>query len=168
MPKNFEKYIVRVYGLLSYTIFVLTSLTLALISLALIFNAFREIWFSLATEEFVRSLLNAVGLLVISIAVFDVAKFLFEEEVVREERELRAPREARQMLTKFLVIIIVAVSLETLVFIFEAGSRDFQLLLYPVGLLVAVVLLIVGLGYYQRLSLETERQQKDISDRSDS
>lgn len=167
MPETFDKQMARAYGLLAYVIFILTSLALVAISLTLIVYAFREIWAAIATEELVESLLDAVGMLVISIAVFEVAKFLLEEQALHSERERRAPHEARQTLTKFLVIIVIAVSLETLVFIFKAGSQDFALLLYPAGLLLAVVFLIVGLGYYQRLSLETERRQKDIADRSD-
>lgn len=111
-------------------------------------------------------LLHAVAIIVIAIAVFDVAKFLLEEEVVRHERELRSVREARQTLTKFTVIILIAVMLHSLVFIFEAGSSDITTLLYPASLLVAGVLLLVGMGLYQRLSLETETKQarSDIPD----
>lgn len=145
---------------LASAVFVITSLALTLISLALIAFSFLEIWQALSSgTPVVGSLLHAVGLIVIAIAVFDVAKFLIEEEVVRHERELRSMREARQTLTKFIVIILIAIMLHGLVFIFEAGSDDITKLLYPVGLLVAGVLLLVGLGLYQRLSLETETRQ---------
>jgi len=64
--------------------------------------------------EAVDALLSAVGLIVIAMAATDVGKYLFDEEVVRE-RELRSAVEARQSLTKFMVIICIAVALEGLV-----------------------------------------------------
>ena len=48
---------------------------------------------------------RAVGLIVVAMAVFDVAKYLFEGGVVGT-RELGQAREARKSLTKFMVIII--------------------------------------------------------------
>lgn len=51
----------------------------------------------------------------------------------------------------FLVIISIAVSLEALVFIFDAARKDISLLIYPTLLLVAMVLLVVGLGIFHRL-----------------
>jgi len=59
---------------------------------------------------------------VVAMAVFDVSRFLLEEEVFRN-RELGSPTEARVTLTKFFVIISIAVSLEALVFIFDAAKK---------------------------------------------
>ncbi len=111
-------------------------------------------------DKLVVTLLDSVGLTVIAIAVFDVVKYLMEEEVLRD-RELRSPKEARQTLTKFLVIICIAVSLESLVFIFGAGRTHVDLLIYPTVLLAVTVLLIVGLGLYQRLSLDSEKKKTE-------
>ena len=52
-----------------------------------------------------------------------VGKFLFEEEVI-SDRELRRPAEARGSLTKFMTIIIIALSLESLVLITNADGLD--------------------------------------------
>lgn len=60
--------------------------------------------------------------------------------------------------TKFLVIITIAVNLEALVFIFGAGSTDVSTLLYPTALLVAGMLMVIGLGIFQRLSVSAEEQ----------
>jgi putative Mn2+ efflux pump MntP len=57
---------------------------------------------------------------------------------------------------KFLVIIAIAVSLEALVFIFDAGKKDISNLIYPTFLLIAAVLVVVGLGVYQKLTQKEE------------
>jgi len=148
----------RLFGYSTTVVYAFTSLALFVVSLVMIAYALWEVWKAIhIAQRMIATMLDAVGLIVISIAVFDVSKYLMEEEVFRHQRELSSPREARQTLTKFLVIIIIAVSLEALVFIFGAGSSDIATLIYPTLLLIAAVLLVVGLGWYQRLSLETEK-----------
>jgi hypothetical protein len=103
----------------------------------------------------VKKLLQAVGAIVIAIAIIDVAKYLFEEEIFRS-KELRSPTEARKTLTKIFVIISIAVSLEGLVFIFKAGTTDIKSIIYPAFLIITSILAMVGLGIYQKLSVQAE------------
>lgn len=107
--------------------------------------------------EFVSMMLQAVGATVISVAIIDVAKYMIEEEVFRN-KELRSPVEARQTITKVIVILSIAVGIEGLVFIFKAGIQDITLLVYPTTLVLAAVVLIVGLGVYQKLSATVEKE----------
>jgi phage-related holin len=101
---------------------------------------------------FVTALLDAISLIVIAMAVFDVAKFLLEEEVFKKS-DIKPHLKGRITLLKFLVIISIAVSLEALVFIVNAGKNDISTLIYPTTfLLIAAVLLVISLGLYQRLS----------------
>jgi hypothetical protein len=100
-------------------------------------------------------LLHSVGLLIVSVAIFDISKFLIEEEILRE-RELRSIREARKSLTKFMTIIIIAISLEALVIVFEAKQERLQALLYPGLLLIGVVSMLIGLGVFQWLSSKAD------------
>jgi hypothetical protein len=100
--------------------------------------------------------------MVIAIAVFDVSKYLFEEEVVRS-RELRAASEARRSLTKFISTIAIAVFLEGLVVVFRVSKENVPEMVYPTLLLVVGILIVLGLGVYQRLSasVESEVEQRD-------
>jgi len=102
-----------------------------------------------------RVLLDGVGYTIIAIAVFDVGKYLIEEEAIRG-REMRQAGEARQSMTKFITTISIAIFLESLVTVFDVGKRDPTLMPYPTFLLLAGVALIVGLGVYQRLSSRVE------------
>src|SRR5262245_26453895 len=104
------------------------------------------------------ALLAAIGYVVISLAVFDVAKYFIEEEVIRG-REMRLTSEARRSLTKFISTIAIAVFIEALVTVFRVSKQeDLQPMLYPTGLLLTAILIVVGLGLYQRLSAEVEQK----------
>ena len=93
------------------------------------------------------TILAAIGYVVIAIAVFDVAKYFIEEEVIRG-RELRAAGEARRSLTKFVSTIAIAVFIEGLVIMFQASKDDLPTMLYPTALLLTAIVIVVGLGVY--------------------
>ena len=103
------------------------------------------------------TILAAIGYVVIAMAVFDLAKYFIEEEVIRG-RELREAAEARRSLTKFVSTIAIAVFIEGLVITFQASKDDLPSMLYPTALLLTAILIVVGLGIFQRLSAEVERK----------
>ncbi len=109
-------------------------------------------------KQFIPIMLQSVGAIIISVAILDVAKYMIEEEVLRN-KELRSLKEARETLTKIMVIVAIAVSIEGLVYIFKAGAQDIRLLMYPALLIIAAVFIIVGLGLYQRLSVNAENNE---------
>ena len=113
-----------------------------------------------------QRLLSAVGYVVIAIAVFDVGKYLVEEEVVRE-RELRQVGEVRRSLTRFTSTILIAVFLEAIVLIFKVTDEDISLMVYPTLLLVAGVAMLIGLGAFQRFAAVAERATGEHDARDD-
>jgi hypothetical protein len=131
---------------------------LLLFSIALILMAY-SIWELLSNltlkEHLIQNILQAIGATIVAIAIIDVAKYLVEEELFRE-RELRSPGEARKTLTKIITILIIAIGLESLVYIFKAGMSDVSLLLYPGLLFIGSTFALVALGLYQKLSVTTE------------
>jgi len=110
--------------------------------------------------EFIPLMLQSVGAIIISAAIIDVAQYMMEEEVFLN-KELRDPEEARRTITKIIVIITIAVSIEGLVYIFKAGTNDLTLLLYPALLIVVSALLIMALVVYQKLSATLEKAAKE-------
>lgn len=121
----------------------------------------------LRSGEFLNQrLLTAVGYVVIAIAVFDVAKYLLEEEVVRE-RELRQVGEVRRSLTRFTSTILIAVFLEAIVLIFKVAEDDIALTVYPTVMLFAGVAMLIGLGAFQRFAAVAERATGEHDDPED-
>ena len=144
------------FDFISRAIFGIAAAVLALFALVLAGSAVSDFIVAAWTRQHIGlSALSGIGYVVVSIAVYDVAKYLVEEEVVRG-RELRVASEARRSLTRFISTIAIAVFLEALVTIFRVSQESVDELLYPTALLVAAILLIIGLGIYQRLSASVE------------
>ena len=71
---------------LGRSVYGLISLSLCVISLTMMGVALWDIWVSLHEKTLlVTALLDAIGLIVIGMAVFDVSKFLLEEEVYKSD-----------------------------------------------------------------------------------
>jgi hypothetical protein len=138
------------------------SLVLMAMSLALVGFALVELYgaVTLSRGEFGEALLGAIGYVVIAMAVFDVAKYFIEEEVIRG-REMRIAAEARRSLTKFISTISIAVFIEALVTVVRVSKQDVDRMFPPTLLLLTAIVIVVGLGIYQRLSVAIEQQDED-------
>lgn len=148
----------RVFTVFCTICYVVISFALIAIALVLVSHSLWQAWGAhQAGGQGVIEILDAIGLLVISMAVLDSGKYLMEEEVLRG-RELRSPLEARRTLTKFLVIITIAVSLEAVVSISRVAKDAIENLLYPALLLLSAVAVVIGLGIYQKLSHVAEEK----------
>lgn len=154
----------KIFESITTLIYLLAALILASIALFIMGWSVYEIVEGIMNSQvldkgFIARKLETVGAVIIAVAILDVAKYMIEEEVLRK-KELRIAREARETLTKIIVIVTIAVSIEALIYIFKAGTEDIRLLIYPGFLLICTVLLIVGLGIYQKLSATTEKEKK--------
>ena len=158
----------RGFDWLARLLFVLVALALFTLAVSLVVSGgWQLVRGAFGGEVGIYNLMNGVGLLIVSLAIADVAKFVVEENVVRE-RELRSPTEALRSLTKFMTIIIIALSLEGVVGIFEAGrEKNFDQLVYPSVVMLAAILALVGLGAFQFLSRRSQRDTPHGSDEAD-
>jgi small-conductance mechanosensitive channel len=147
------------------TVFAAASLLLMLLAIGLVVLGLREAAgaFTSSGDSSADAILDTLGYVIVAIAVFDVAKYLFEDEV-RRGSERRSASEARRSLTKFLSTIIIALFLEGLVMVFKTAREDITQMLYPTALIVAAVLVLVGLGVFQRLSATVEEKVGDDDD----
>lgn len=140
------------FNVLSSLIYLLAAMAMVVISVVLIASSLVEIRQAVSTFPIDRPiLLDSVSLVIISIAIIDVAKYIVEEEILRN-RQLRELREARAAITKFMVIVTLVIALEGIVFIFDLGKTSPENLIYPVMLLTLSVFMIIGLGIFQRLT----------------
>jgi len=152
---------------LSRLAFASASLVLMAMSFGLVIYGGVEVAVGIGTsrEDGSTALLAAIGYVVIAMAVFDVAKYFVEEEVIRG-REMRNAGEARRSLTKFISTISIAVFIEGLVLVFRVSRQNVADLLYPTALLFTAIIIVIGLGIYQRLSADVEQKVENKGKRS--
>ena len=112
-------------SLFARVVFAAISLSMMLLAAGLIVFAGVKLLDVSSTpgSDLGRQLLETVGYTVIAVAVFEVAKFIFEEEVV-DPTERKYAGEARRSMTRFVTTIAIAVFLEALVSIFEASKPE--------------------------------------------
>lgn len=151
-----------ILAIIGRVIFGIISIFMMLLAAGLIVYAGTQLVAVINTPEssIGVQLLDSVGYTVIAVAVFEVAKYIFEEEVLNPT-EMRHAGEARRSMTKFVSTIAIAIFLEALVSIFQASKQtELDQMLYPTILLFVGVALIVGLGTYQRLSATAEKEAR--------
>lgn len=147
----------KLVGVLSFVLFGVIGVSLFVLSFGLILTALtsgvRDV---IEGQLHIHGLLNSVSAIVISAAVLDLGKFIVEEEIVRG-RDLRSTREVRASITKFMTIILIAMSLESLVMIFEVStSDDFSDIVYPTLLMATTVFALIGIGLFQMFTRKAE------------
>jgi hypothetical protein len=95
----------------------------------------------------INEMFKATILLTLSLAIFDLVKAIFEEEVLGKEKKLGSA-EGHQTMIRFLGSIIIALSIESLMLVFKFALTDPAKLEYAVYLISGVSLLLVSLSIY--------------------
>lgn len=148
---------------LSRLAFAAASIMLMLLALMLLVFGMADLVtaFSHSAHAGRSALLQAISYVVIAVAVFDVAKYFVEEEVIQTSGK-KSLGEARASLTKFITTIIIAVFIEGLVGVFESNTSEPSDILYPASLLVVATLIVLALGAFQRMSVDAEREKLKV------
>lgn len=118
---------------------------------ALLAFALWELWTALFAwgdrdvDSRVNGVLHGISVLTISLASFELGQTIYEEQVLRETH-ISAPTRVRRFLSRFLVVLVVALSIETLVAVFRFSRVDPSQLPYAaaVGLTAAALLAAWG------------------------
>lgn len=94
----------------------------------------------------VKNIFEATILLTLSLAIFDLVKTIFEEEVMGRHR--RHDDGAHRTMIRFLGSIIIALSIEALMLVFKFAITDPAMIIHAVYIIAAVGILLVGLAVY--------------------
>jgi hypothetical protein len=128
---------------------------------ALIVLAALELWTgidpsaTLARRERFNAVLEAIAVLTIAVAALELGQTVIEEEVMRQAH-MSAPTRVRRFLSRFLIVVVVALSVETLVAAFRLVHEDPEQLPRAASMGYAAAALLAAWGLFIWLNRAAE------------
>jgi hypothetical protein len=132
-------------------------------ALMLIAIAAKMAWFAFVTglnRQAAQGIIEAVGLLAAAVVALQIAQTIAEEEVVRDA-QVSAPTRVRRFLSRFLVVVVVALVIEGLVATFKAVHEDPTQLLYAASILFSTGVLLACWGAFIRFNRYAEELEPE-------
>jgi hypothetical protein len=132
-------------------------------ALMLIVIAAKMGWVAFVTglnRQAAQGIIEAVGLLAAAVVALQIAQTITEEEVVRDA-QVSAPTRVRRFLSRFLVVVVVALVIEGLVATFKAVHEDPTQLLYAAGILFSTGVLLACWGAFIRFNRYAEELEPE-------
>jgi len=137
----FSKFFKYAYGAFAFA--------LIAIAMLLFFNGIQTFFIKEITVShlIIDDMFKATILLTLSLAIFDLAKTLIEEEVLGQHKEHHISGPHKTMV-KFLGSIIIALAIEALMLVFKFAITDPAMLLYAMYIIGGVGVLLISLAVY--------------------
>ena len=134
-----------------YSRFVYASFSIALFLVALLLfvkgvSGFLGLGWDIKSID-INEMFKATILLTLSLAIFDLVKAIFEEEVLGKEKQ-HGSGDGHQTMIRFLGSIIIALSIEALMLVFKFAITKPEKLHSAIELIYGVTVLMVGLSIY--------------------
>lgn len=137
------------------------ALLFALTALCLLVLAGIELWQAVSLTvastpgDRAASAIESIGLITVSLVALEMAQTVIEEEVVRRVH-VSAPTRVRRYLSRFLVVVVVALSIESLVGVVEALHDNPGQLPQAASVAVGAAALLAAWGAFVRLNRSVE------------
>jgi len=109
------------------------------------------------------ALIEAMGLVAVAVVSLQIAQTIAEEEVVREAH-VSAPTRVRRFLSRFVVVIVVALAIEGLVATMKALHEDMSALPAAAAALVGTAALLAAWGWFIRDNRKAEELEPESMD----
>ena len=135
-------------------------------AVALIVFALLELWqginpnSALPLRERFNAVLECVGLLTIAVAALELGQTILEEEVQRGA-QMSAPTRVRRFLSRFMVVVIVSLSIESLVAVFQFLHDKPEQLPQASAIAVAAAALLAAWGVFIKLNKSAEELEPE-------
>jgi len=133
----------------------------AVAALALMGFAFVELWHAVSPRAGqlvaarAAAAIESIGLLAVALVALEMAQTVAEEEVVRQVH-VSAPTRVRRYLSRFLVVVVVALSIESLVAVVQALHDRPEMLPHAAAVAVGAAALLAAWGVFVRLNRAVE------------
>ena len=142
------------------------SLLFLVAGIALIGTALMQLWTGLQPFESagllsrLNAVLESIAILTVAVAALELGQTILEEEVHREA-QMSAPTRVRRFLSRFMVVLVVALSIETLVLVFRLSQDQPESLPYAATVGIAAAFLLVAWGLFIRLNRAAEELEPE-------
>lgn len=130
--------------------------------MALVALASGELWHALtpggdiAMRSRFNLILECIGLLTIAVAAFELGQTVMEEEVQRSV-SISAPTRVRRFLSRFLIVVVVSLSIECLIAVFQYVHDAPAMLPHAASIGIAAAVLLAAWGAFVRLNVDAEK-----------
>ena len=137
------------FGKFNKIVYALFCFALMMVAFLLFFKGLTSIaTYGINIEKLdIKEIFESTILITLSLAIFDLIKTIFEEEVLGKNKKEHID-DMHKTMVKFLGSIIIALSIEALMLVFKFAIIGPEKILYAVFLLFGVTILLFGLAYY--------------------
>lgn len=118
-------------------------------------------------RERFNSILECIGLLTIAVAALELGQTILEEEVVREA-QMSAPTRVRRFLSRFMIVVVVSLSIETLVAVFQLIHDNPSNLPHAASIGIATAALLAAWAAFIKLNKSAEELEPEAMERAKS
>jgi len=105
-------------------------------------------------------ILEGIGLLTIAVVALELGQTILEEEVQRKV-QVSAPTRVRRFLSRFMVVVVVALSIECLVTVFAFAHEDPARLPQAAAIGIAAAVLLAAWGIFIKLNKSAEELEPE-------
>lgn len=140
-------------------------------AITLIVFAMLELWdginprADLSLRERFNSILESIGLLTIAVAALELGQTILEEEVQREAH-MSAPTRVRRFLSRFMIVIVVSLSIESLIAVFQFVHDNPAQLPQASLVAIAAAVLLAAWGLFVKLNRSAEELEPEAMERA--
>ncbi len=101
-------------------------------------------------------LLECIGLLTIAVAALELGQTVLEEEVQRSVN-ISAPTRVRRFLSRFLIVVVVSLSIECLIGVFQFIHGKPEFLPHAASIGIAAASILATWGLFIRMNVDAEK-----------
>lgn len=149
---------------------VVISVLFVACAVALVGLGATRIWEGLSLDprtvaDRLNAVLEGLAVLTVAVAALELGQTILEEEVQREAH-MSAPTRVRRFLSRFLVVLVVALSIETLVLVFKASRERPEQLPYAACVGLTAAALLAAWGLFVRLNRSAEELEPEAMEQA--
>ena len=147
------------------------ALLFAVAALAVMAFAVMELWDAVdpgdgqALAVRAATVIESIGLLAVALVGLEMAQTVVEEEVVRRVH-VSAPTRVRRYLSRFLVVVVIALAIESLVAVVQALHERPETLPQAASVAVGAAILLAAWGVFVRLNRTVEELEPEGIDKA--